>query len=149
MHATLASPNTLSTNATPTFKVLGIRVDAVQISDAIGILEQWIADREGSRYVAVTGMHGVSESLSDPQFRAILGAAGMVVSGGMPLVWLGRFHGHNNMQRRVYGPELMETFCRQTGSRYRHFFYGGAEGVPEHLPQVLNKRFGVRVRGGF
>src|SRR3984957_7264839 len=114
MHATLASPNTLSTATTPTFKVLGIRVDAVQIPDAIGILEQWIADRDGSRYVAVTGMHGVSESLSDPQFRAILGAAGMVVSDGMPLVWLGRFHGPTNMPRRVYGPELMETFCRQT-----------------------------------
>ncbi len=149
MHATLASPNTLSPGTTRTFKVLGIRVDAVQIPDAIGILEQWIADRDGSRYVAVTGMHGVSESLSNPQFRAILGAAGMVVSDGMPLVWLGRFHGHNNMARRVYGPELMETFCRQTGSRYRHFFYGGAEGVPEHLATVMHERFGVQVAGCF
>jgi N-acetylglucosaminyldiphosphoundecaprenol N-acetyl-beta-D-mannosaminyltransferase len=147
MHATLASPNTLSTGATRTFRVLGIRVDAVQIPDAIGILEQWIADREGSRYVAVTGMHGVSESLSDPQFRAILDAAGMVVSDGMPLVWLGRFHGHTNMVRRVYGPELMEAFCHQTGSRYRHFFYGGAAGVPEHLAKVMHERFGVQVVG--
>src|SRR5437868_10220567 len=88
----------------PTFKVLGIRVDAVQIPDAIRILEQWIADRSGSRYVAVTGMHGVSESLTDKPFRAMLHAASLVVSDGMPLVWLGRWHGHKNMVRRVYGP---------------------------------------------
>jgi N-acetylglucosaminyldiphosphoundecaprenol N-acetyl-beta-D-mannosaminyltransferase len=133
--------------ATNSYKVLGIRVDAVQIPDAIQVLEQWIADRAGSRYVAVTGMHGVSESLVDQQFRSILGAAGMVVSDGMPLVWLGRFHGHRNMRRRVYGPELMETFCRQTGARYRHFFYGGAEGVPEHLAEVMQRRFSIQVAG--
>src|ERR1700685_4373967 len=110
MHATLAPPNALSTNTTPTFKVLGIRVDAVQIPDAVGILEQWIADRQGSRFVAVTGMHGVSESLSDEKFRTILGAAGMVVSEGMPLVWLGRFYGPSHTQRRGSRPHIMDKF---------------------------------------
>jgi N-acetylglucosaminyldiphosphoundecaprenol N-acetyl-beta-D-mannosaminyltransferase len=136
-----------STTETPKFKVLGVRVDAVQIPDAVRILEQWIADRSGSRYVAVTGMHGISESLVDQPFRAMLGAASLVVSDGMPLVWLGRWHGHKKMVRRVYGPELMETFCRETGSRYRHFFYGGAQGVPEHLAAVMHKKFSVEVAG--
>jgi N-acetylglucosaminyldiphosphoundecaprenol N-acetyl-beta-D-mannosaminyltransferase len=132
---------------TPTFKVLGVRVDAVQIPDAICILERWIADRDGSKYVAVTGMHGVSESLVDKPFRGMLDAASMVVSDGMPLVWLGRWHGYKNMQRRVYGPELMETFCRETGGRYRHYFYGGAEGVPEMLAKVMHEKYGVEVAG--
>src|SRR5258708_6091372 len=127
-----------TTPEVPTFKVLGIRVDAVQIPDAIGILEQWIAQRQGSRYVAVTGMHGVSESLTDKPFRAMLDAASLVVSDGMPLVWLGRWHGHRHMARRVYGPELMKTFGRETGTRYRHYFYGGAEGVPEHLAHSMH-----------
>ena len=39
----------------------------------------------------------------------------------VPLVWLGRWHGHA-MHRRVYGPELMETFCRKTGLLYQHYF---------------------------
>ena len=98
---------------------------------------------QASRYVAVTGMHGVSESLVDKPFRAMLDGASMVVSDGMPLVWLGRWHGYKNMVRRVYGPELMETFCRETGGRYRHFFYGGAEGVPELLAKVMHEKFGV------
>lgn len=130
------------------FRALGIRVDAVQIPDAIARLEEWIRERSGTRYVAVTGMHGVTESLDDSHFRDILLAADMVVPDGMPLVWLGRLHGYP-LRRRVYGPELMDTFCQQTGSRYRHFFYGGAEGVPESLGAVLSRKYGVRIAGTY
>jgi len=126
--------------------VLGVRVDAVQIADTIEILQSWIASRDACHYVAVTGMHGVSESLSDPAFRSALDAASLVVCDGMPLVWLGRLHGHP-LRRRVYGPELMESFCHATGARYRHFFYGGAEGVPEHLAEVMHEKYGVQVAG--
>ena len=75
----------------PSFHALGIRVDAVQIPDAIGRLENWIRERTGTRYVAVTGMHGATESLGDTHFRDVLLAADLVVPDGMPLVWLGFF----------------------------------------------------------
>jgi len=130
------------------FPVLGIGVDAVQIPDTISILQDWIARRDGCRYVAVTGMHGISEAVSDPTFRAALNAASLCVCDGMPLVWLGRLHGHA-LRRRVYGPELMDTFCSVTGPRYRHFFYGGAQGVPEHLASVMQSRHGVQVVGTY
>ena len=133
---------------TAKFSVLGVRVDAVQIAETISILERWIADRASCRYVAVTGMHGVSEAASDPMFRSALSAAALVVCDGMPLVWLGRLRGHS-LRRRVYGPELMDTFCRDTGSRYRHFFYGGAAGVPEHVAEVMRKRHGIQVAGAY
>jgi N-acetylglucosaminyldiphosphoundecaprenol N-acetyl-beta-D-mannosaminyltransferase len=130
------------------FRALGIRVDAVQIPDAIARLEDWIREPNGTRYVAVTGMHGVTEALDDCHFRDVLLAADLVVPDGMPLVWLGRLHGYP-LRRRVYGPELMDTFCKQTGSRYRHFFYGGAEGVPESLGELLARKYGVQVVGTY
>jgi len=110
--------------ANGSYKVLGVRVDAVQIPQVIEQVERWIEERGPSRYVAVTGMHGISESRRNARFRAILREAGLVVADGMPLVWLGRWHGHD-MRRRVYGPELTESFCQATGAKYRHFFYGG------------------------
>ncbi len=123
------------------YLVLGVRVDAVQIDDAIATLETWIAERRGCRYVAVTGMHGISEARRDPGFRAALNEAGLVVADGMPLVWLGRLRGKKNMRRRVYGPELMIEFCRRTAPRgYRHFFYGGKPGVAEELAAHLRQR---------
>ena len=142
---TIQAP-TAPVTGSQSFSALGIRVDAVQIPDAIARLEDWIHERTGTRYVAVTGMHGVTEALDDTHFRDILRAADLVVPDGMPLVWLGRLHGYR-LRRRVYGPELMDTFCKQTGSRYRHFFYGGAEGVPESLAQLLERKYGVQVAG--
>lgn len=132
------------------FPVLGVQVDAVQIPDAIARMERWIDERRGSRYVAVTGMHGISESRLDPEFRTILGRAGMVVPDGMPLVWLGKFRGHR-MRRRVYGPELMLEFCAATDARgLRHFFYGGAEGVADTLAARMQERFpGLVVAGTY
>jgi N-acetylglucosaminyldiphosphoundecaprenol N-acetyl-beta-D-mannosaminyltransferase len=130
-----------------TFKVLGVRVDAVQIPDAIARIEQWIAARGASQYVAVTGMHGVTEAQNNSRFAEILRQAGMVVSDGMPLVWLGRWHGYGNMKRRVYGPELTDTFCRDTGSKYRHFFYGGAPGRANEIAQLFRRKYGIVVAG--
>ena len=132
------------------FRVLGVQVNAVQIPGAIERMLEWIAARDGSRYVAVTGMHGVTEARRDPGFRATLNQADMVVPDGMPLVWLGRVRGHR-LRRRVYGPELMLEFCRTTASRgLRHYFYGGAPGVAQSLASQLAERFpGLVVAGSY
>jgi N-acetylglucosaminyldiphosphoundecaprenol N-acetyl-beta-D-mannosaminyltransferase len=133
----------------PEFRVLGVRVNAVQIPQVIEWMKYCIGERGRARYVAVTGMHGVTESSQDPGFRTTLMNADLVVPDGMPLVWLGRLRGFAHLGRRVYGPELMETFCRETGPKYRHFFYGGAPGVAEHLAQVEQERHGICVAGTY
>jgi N-acetylglucosaminyldiphosphoundecaprenol N-acetyl-beta-D-mannosaminyltransferase len=133
----------------PEFRVLGVPVNAVQIPQVIAWMEQCIRERGKARYVAVTGMHGVTESRQDPEFSTMLKEADLVVPDGMPLVWLGRLRGFSHLARRVYGPELMETFCRETGARYRHFFYGGAPGVADHLAQVEQERHGIRIAGTY
>jgi len=132
----------------PSFKVLGVRVHAVQIPEVISQMTSWIAEGNACHYIAVTGMHGVSESQREPHFKKILNEADLVVPDGMPLVWLGKYYGHR-LRRRVYGPELMQTFCEQTGAKYRHFLYGGVCGVPEHLSGVLQDRYGINVVGSY
>jgi N-acetylglucosaminyldiphosphoundecaprenol N-acetyl-beta-D-mannosaminyltransferase len=104
-----------------TFRILGVRVDAVQIPQVVERVKDWIANGRACHYVTFTGLHGVSETRKDSKFKDILNGADLVVADGMPVVWLGRLHGHS-LPRRVYGPELMETFCRETGASYRHFF---------------------------
>ncbi len=88
----------------PSFQVLGVRVDAVQMSDAVARLRSWIDDRQRvPRFVAVTGMHGIAESQQNSNFREALTAADLIVPDGMPLVWLGRLKGH---------PEVAEQLAR-------------------------------------
>ena len=138
-----------SSQAIPdSFKVLGVRVDAVQIPDVVARMSRWIDDRSAGNYVAVTGMHGVMEAQHSAPFKEILNGASLVVPDGMPLVWVGNAQ-QFPLKRRVYGPELMETFCRETGDRFSHFFYGGAPGVAERLGEVLHRRFGIRVAGAY
>jgi N-acetylglucosaminyldiphosphoundecaprenol N-acetyl-beta-D-mannosaminyltransferase len=131
------------------FHILGVRVDAVQIPDAVAHLRSWIDSRPSvSRFVAVTGMHGIAESRKSDNFKEILNAADLVVPDGMPLVWLGRTKGFE-LRRRVTGSELMDNFCRESGGTYRHFFYGGAQGVAEELAHVMQKKYGIVVAGTY
>jgi N-acetylglucosaminyldiphosphoundecaprenol N-acetyl-beta-D-mannosaminyltransferase len=63
---------------------------------------------------------------------------------------LGRRQGFA-LARRVYGPELMETFCEETARKgYRHYFYGGAEGVADDLARRFARRFaGMELAGTY
>src|ERR1017187_2646517 len=130
------------------FRVLGVQVNAIQIRDVVAQMERWISDRNGSHFVAVTGMHGVTEAQRELSFKDILNSADLVVPDGMPLLWRGRWEGYA-LTHRVSGSELMEGFCRLTGDLYRHFLYGGAPGVPEHLAEVLTRQYGTRVVGPY
>ncbi|MGA7854602.1 MAG: WecB/TagA/CpsF family glycosyltransferase [Candidatus Acidiferrales bacterium] len=142
------TPHSQPKSDAPNYNVLGVPVHCVRMSDVIAEMESWIASRYLTRYIAITGMHGVSESRKDSRFREILKSASLVVPDGMPLVWLARWHGHP-ISQRVCGSDLMEEFCKQTGSRYRHFFYGGAPGVADDLAQSLRDRHNIAIAGTY
>ncbi len=120
--------------------VLGVNVSLVDIPSAVLRLDHWIR-REAPNYVCVTGVHGVMESQRDAELRDIHNRAGMVVPDGMPLVWIAKHRGHRFVDR-VYGPDLMLAVCSASETRgYRHFLYGGADGVPELLRDRLVQRY--------
>ena len=127
--------------------VLGIGVSAITMADALAWIDHWIA-RRANQYICVTGVHGVMESQLDPALRVIHNRAGLVTPDGMPLVWISRLRGHRGVER-VYGPDLMLACCESSVAKgYRHFFYGGATGVPERLSERLHKRFpGLQIAG--
>lgn len=134
------------TRTNRSFDVLGVRVDAVQIPDVVDKMSRWIEGGGAKRSIAVTGMHGVTEAQSDPSFKSVLRSSDLVVPDGMPLIWIARSRGFP-LERRVYGPELMATFCDVTRDRFGHFLYGGEPEVVAKLAGVLRERFGTRVVG--
>ncbi len=138
-----------STRAPARVDVLGVRVSAIDMPAALATLGRWVARGE-RHYVCVTGVHGVMESLRDPALRGIHNAAGLVTPDGMPLVWLGRAAGMEHM-RRVYGPDLLAAVCgRSVAAGWRHYLYGGADGVPELLAERLRARYpGLEVVGTY
>jgi N-acetylglucosaminyldiphosphoundecaprenol N-acetyl-beta-D-mannosaminyltransferase len=130
------------------YSVLGVHVDAVQIPDVINQMERWITGRSTTRFIAVTGMHGIVEAQHDTSFKEILKEADLIVPDGMPLVWFGRKRGYP-LERRVYGPELTESFFCVTKTKYRHFFYGGVPGVAQKLADLLHNQSGAFIAGTY
>jgi len=129
--------------------VLGVGVNVLDQDRAREFL--FDAVRHGAHgYVAVTGVHGVSEAQRDPNLRDILNRALLVTPDGMPLVWMGKLEGHPSI-RRVYGPDLMLNLCEHSIVHgFSHFLYGGVSGVAEQLQQELESRFpGLKIVGTY
>jgi N-acetylglucosaminyldiphosphoundecaprenol N-acetyl-beta-D-mannosaminyltransferase len=128
-------------------EIAGLRVSAIAMPDALAAIEGWIARRD-RHFVCVTGVHGVIESRSDPELRAIHDRAGLVTPDGMPLVWMARRLGHP-ATRRVYGPDLMRILTELSARRgYRQYYFGGGPGLAERLRDTLLARFpNLRVAG--
>lgn len=120
--------------------ILGVNISAINMAEAVRLCDQFLqSGRQG--FVCLTGVHGLMEAQSDPEFRNVLNRAVLCLPDGMPTVWIGRLRGHRSM-RRVYGPDFMLALCQASVARpYRHFLYGGREGVAQHLAQNLRNRF--------
>jgi N-acetylglucosaminyldiphosphoundecaprenol N-acetyl-beta-D-mannosaminyltransferase len=117
-----------------------VGVSAINLDSALAAIARAVETRQKG-YVCVTGVHGVSESQSDPVFRQILNRAFLCTPDGMPLVWVGRWQGAREMDR-VYGPDLMLLVMKESErTGWRHFFYGGANGTAAVLKEKLIARF--------
>jgi N-acetylglucosaminyldiphosphoundecaprenol N-acetyl-beta-D-mannosaminyltransferase len=126
--------------AHPRVNVLGVGISVLNRRLGVERVVEALQRRQRG-YICVTGVHGVMESQDDERVRVIHNRALLVTPDGMPMVWMGRLGGHREMAR-VYGPDLMLDVCAVSGQHgFRHFFYGGANGVAEELRRCLTRRF--------
>lgn len=141
-------PTPSRTFSHPHVNVLGVCVSALDLKDAVDLADHWLWSQSRSAYICVTGVHGVMESQADPELQQVLNSAFINVPDGMPMTWIGRWRGHQHMDR-VFGPDFMAAMCRASITRnYRHFFCGGEPGVAERLKETLKLRFpGLEVVG--
>ena len=124
----------------PWVDVLGVRISAITMGDALASIAAWIARRE-PHYVCVTPAHGVMDCHGDGELRDIFNGSGMTTPDGMSIVWLLRLRGCARVER-VYGPDLLLAACeRSIAAGWRHFFFGGLPGVADLLAQRLQQRF--------
>jgi N-acetylglucosaminyldiphosphoundecaprenol N-acetyl-beta-D-mannosaminyltransferase len=131
------------------FYVAGVRIHAIDVEDAGAVLDAWIRAQHRD-YVVLTGAHGVVEMQEDAELRRINNEAGLTTPDGMSVVWCGWLAGKGNT-RKTYAPDVMEWAFREGVDRgYRHFLYGGTEGVADRLAHVLRERFpGIQVVGTY
>jgi len=78
----------------------------------------------------------------DPSFRQVQLKFDLILSDGIPGVWVGRIKGARSIQR-YYGPDFFkELMAASRTIPMRHFLCGGKESVAEQLRAVCEKKFG-------
>jgi N-acetylglucosaminyldiphosphoundecaprenol N-acetyl-beta-D-mannosaminyltransferase len=129
--------------------ILGVGITVLTMETALQKIEAFLDSGERG-YICVTGAQGIIEAQKDKDFRNILNSAFLNTPDGMPMVWLGKYHGFGNMGR-VYGPRLMLALCANSVAKgYRHFLYGGRPGVVEKLKAELVAKYpGLQIVGTY
>lgn len=118
--------------------IVGVRVHAGTYTSTLLQIHHWTTHKIKT-YLCVSAVHLIMECHRDPHLLCGVNKAGLVVTDGMPLVWLARLWGHPKASR-VYGPALMERVCGST-QRYRIALVGGAQGQSEKIKEVLESRY--------
>jgi N-acetylglucosaminyldiphosphoundecaprenol N-acetyl-beta-D-mannosaminyltransferase len=120
--------------------IMGVRVSAINMDDALAAIGEWIENRD-PHYVCVTPLHAIIDANEQPELKEIFNASGMTTPDGMAIVWTLKARGFPNVAR-VYGPDLMKAvFERSEHAGWRHFLYGGAEGVADELAAALTRAY--------
>jgi len=129
--------------------VRDVPLDLVDYERAITTLDSW--RRKGLRkYACFINPHSVQLCQSDPDMMAAMRNSGLVLADGVGMIWAARILGQSDLGR-VAGPTFMLRFCQWgIAQGYRHFFYGGQNGVSERLAERLRMMFpGLHVAGTY
>ncbi len=129
--------------------ILSIDFDLVDWTLAFEQVKDFISNGEKT-YVTLTNPNGVMNARKDPVLKQALVDSGLVLPDGIGIILAARLFGYGRSQR-VDGPTFMLRVCDE-GRRYgfRHYFYGGAEGVADKLASTLARTYpGLKVAGTF
>ncbi len=92
-----------------------------------------LAEAKIGGYVCVSTVHMVMEAYDDAEFAKMVNAADVIITDGMPLVWMQRMQGAKTANR-LRGNDLMIMLCEVAEKRgLKVGFYGGAQNTIDLL----------------
>ena len=129
--------------------LLNTYVNNVDMSEAIGAIEEMIAARNKS-YVVAVNADVVVKMEQDKYLKEITDKADLTLVDGKPLVWISRWHKHP-VKTKISGSDLVPALCERATQRgYSIFIIGGAEGIAERAKRNLKKKYkGINVVGTY
>ena len=133
-----------------TFQVLETPIGLLTMPKAIQTVAQWLTEEGRCRLVTFANVHMVVEARLKPEFGNILRQTDLNCPDGRPLSWIGTAL-YGDQVSQVAGPDFMPQFCEQTAKHgYRHFLYGGGEGIAEMTGRELLRRYpGIQIAGQY
>lgn len=128
--------------------ILGSLVDAIGLEELLSNIEDWVG-RRSSASVCIANVHSIVTAFLDAGFHRVLSTADLVITDGMPLVWILRRRGYRD-QIRLYGPTVMKQVCNYAAQRGLSVgFYGGTPATLGRLVDHLHQSTEGQLRVAF
>lgn len=113
-------------------RVVALRPDVLTRDSATEKIARLAREKKGG-YVCFSTVHMVMESYDDPKFAAKVNAADLIVTDGMPLVWMQKLQGAKTATR-VRANDLMIHLCEYAAKNDLSVgFYGGRQEVIDRI----------------
>jgi N-acetylglucosaminyldiphosphoundecaprenol N-acetyl-beta-D-mannosaminyltransferase len=132
---------------TKRYDILDVRFDLVSFHEVMVAVDRWREDGERG-YITHTPPRSVMMCHRDGDLERATAQASLTLPDGVGIIWAAALLGYRH-SGRVPGPVLMLKLCDWGRAKgYRHFFYGGAEGVADRLADRLSQAYpGLLVAG--
>ena len=129
-----------------TMKLLEISLTCCSFSGVLKDMDDAIKNGY-SDYICITNTESIYHATRIPTHFDSINNARFSCCDGVGVVLAGKMLGHKIP--RLYGPDLMLKCCKYgVDKKWRHFFYGGKEGVPELLSKRLTEKFPGLITAG-
>jgi N-acetylglucosaminyldiphosphoundecaprenol N-acetyl-beta-D-mannosaminyltransferase len=147
----VVSPATLKSGASiPSVRVLGVPLHILNMQELLSVMEEWIARRDKSRWIAMTSSHGIIESFKRADFKAILKSADLAIPDGK---WTAQVAGRmaSTVPKRVRAEDLIWNFSSLASRRgYSGYFFGDTDEVQKLLIAKLRSHFpSIKIAGRY
>jgi N-acetylglucosaminyldiphosphoundecaprenol N-acetyl-beta-D-mannosaminyltransferase len=133
-----------------TRQILGSQIAITDYDGAMDAMDAMV--ETGTRgYVCAVAVHALTVGYENPEMRAALRDATLVLPDGMPVVWAAKLLGEK-LDDRVYGPELMRRYCARCAERgHRVWLYGGRDqgSLVQLALNLRQSNRGINIVGGF
>lgn len=119
-------------------QVVSLFPDVVNRDSIIQKIAELVRQKNGG-YVCFSTVHMVMESYDDAEFGAKVNGADLIVTDGMPLVWMQKLQGQSGANR-VRANDLMISLCEYAEkNNLKVGFYGGRQEVIERILKRAKK----------
>lgn len=131
------------------FNLCDVPVSICGIGGGLRMLDGMVADG-GNHFVCFLEGNLLSRFGRDDRVVPVLQAADAVLADGIAVTAIARLRGLRH-PRRAPGPSFILAACEYGLTRgWRHFFYGGQDGVADQLAEEFRQRFrGIRIVGTY
>jgi N-acetylglucosaminyldiphosphoundecaprenol N-acetyl-beta-D-mannosaminyltransferase len=131
------------TSATPDPKaaeILGVPFSLDEAPAVLAEMDRRIRERADGHYISITNTESIYHALRIPEHKRYVQGADFSLCDGVGVIVAGWFWGHRI--KRLNGPILQLEASRYGEERgWRHFYYGGKEGVAELMAENLRKSY--------